>query len=79
MYLAGHMPQRFQQMLSAYEHYTRENKVLPIPSGYDHRKQLVLNTLHAGLREPVMVVLLLLLVLLPFYIGYRMKRTSAGD
>lgn len=73
--LAGEMPQQFQQMLSAYEHYTRQNKVLPIPSGYDHRKQLVLNTLHAGLREPFVVLLLLLLVLIPFYVGYRMKRT----
>jgi arylsulfatase/uncharacterized sulfatase len=75
--LAGDMPQRFQQMLSAYERYTRANKVLPIPPGYDHRRQLVLNTLHNGLREPVMVVLLLLLVLLPFYVGYRMKGASA--
>jgi arylsulfatase/uncharacterized sulfatase len=73
--LASDMPGRFQQMLSAYERYTRDNKVVPIPPGYDHRRQLVLNTLHAGLREPFLIALFLLLVLLPFYIGQRMKRT----
>jgi arylsulfatase/uncharacterized sulfatase len=74
--LAGEMPQHFQQMLSAYEHYTRENEVLPIPPGYDHLRQLMLNTLHVGLREPFIIALLLLLLLLPFYIGYRVKRES---
>ena len=44
--LAAQMPGRFQQMLSAYERYARENKVLPVPPGYDHRRQLALNTLH---------------------------------
>ncbi len=74
--LSGEMPQRLQQMLSAYEHYVRENKVLPIPPGYDHRKQLVLNTLHAGLRTPFVVLLLSVMVLLPFYVAYRTKRAS---
>ena len=71
--LAGKMPQQFQQMLSVCAHYTRKNKVLPIPAGYDHRKQLMLNAL---LREPFIIALLLLLVLLPFYNGYRVKRGS---
>lgn len=72
--LSGENPAQFQRMLSAYERYTRDNKVLPIPAGYDRRKQLVLNTLHTRLREPFMVFLLLVLVVLPFYVGYRMKR-----
>ena len=75
-HLAGEMPQQFQQMLSAYEHYTKKNKVPPIPAGYDHRKQLMLNALHALLREPLIIALLWLLVLLPFYIGYRVKTGS---
>lgn len=77
--LAGEMPVRLQNMLAAYERYTRENKVLPIPVGYDHRKQLVLNTLYARMRTPFVVLLLSILVLLPFYLGYRMKRKSAND
>ena len=73
--LAGDMPQRLQRMLSAYERYTRENEVLPIPAGYDHGKQLVLNTLHAGLQTPLLVLLLTILFILPFYVAFRLKRT----
>ena len=74
--LAREMPQRLQRMLSAYERYTRDNKVLPIPPGYDHRKQLVLNTLYASVREPFLVLILLVLLLLPFYVANRMKKAS---
>ena len=73
--LAAEMPQQFQQMLSAYERYVRDNNVLPVPPGYDHRKQLVLNTLYAGVREPFLVLILLVLILLPFYVANRMKKT----
>ncbi|MDX1736539.1 MAG: arylsulfatase, partial [Halioglobus sp.] len=72
--LAREMPQRFQRMLSAYERYAKANKVLPVPPGYDHRKQLVLNTLYAGVREPFLVLVLLVLILLPFYVASRMKK-----
>lgn len=72
--LAGDMPQRLQRMLSAYERYTRENGVLPIPQGYDHRKQAVLNMLHAGLQTPLLVLLLTILFILPFYVAFRLKR-----
>ena len=74
--LAREMPQRLQRMLSAYERYARDNMVLPIPPGYDHRKQLVLNTLYAGVREPFLVLSLLVLLLLPFYVANRMKKAS---
>ena len=74
--LAREMPQRLQRMLSAYERYARDNMVLPIPPGYDHHKQLVLNTLYAGVREPFLVLILLVLLLLPFYVANRMKKAS---
>ncbi len=73
--LASAMPQRFQQMLSAYERYARDNKVLPIPAGYDHSRQLVVNTLQVGLRERFPVFVLLVLLLLPFIVASRMQRT----
>jgi hypothetical protein len=63
-------------MLSAYERYAQTNKVLPVPQGYDHRKQLVLNTLYAGVREPFLVLVLLMLFLSPFYVASRMKKAS---
>jgi hypothetical protein len=71
--LVGKMPQWFQQLLLAYEHCTRKNKVLPTPAVYDHPKQLMLNTLHARVRERFIIALLLSLVLLPFYIRYRVN------
>ncbi|MFT6288214.1 MAG: hypothetical protein ACJAYC_003287 [Halieaceae bacterium] len=64
-------------MLSAYERYTRDNKVLPVPPGFDHRKQLVINTLYSRMRTPGLVGLLTTLVLLPFLVAYR--RTTIGQ
>ena len=74
--LAREMPQRFQRMLSAYERYARTNKVLPIPPGYDHNRQLVLNTLHIRAREPFLVLVFLLFILIPFVVAGRMKKAS---
>ena len=68
---------RLQRMLSAYERYTRENKVLAVPSGYDHLKQLVVNTLYSRARTPVLVALLTALILLPFLVAYRNRRKDA--
>jgi len=35
----------------------------------------VLNMLHADLQTPLLVVLLTILFILPFYVAFRMKRT----
>jgi hypothetical protein len=35
-----------------------------------------LNTLYAGVREPFLVLILLVLLLLPFYVANRMKKAS---
>ncbi|MCX2982918.1 arylsulfatase [Halieaceae bacterium IMCC14734] len=72
--LSSEMPQRFQSMLSAYERYAKDSRVVPVPPGYDHRKQLVLNILYGGLRTPFVVACLSVLMLLPFYVAYRMRR-----
>ena len=63
-------------MLSRYQRYERENGVLPLPSGYTQMKQLISNTLQTQYRDSVLVFLLALLVLLPFYVAYRMKKES---
>ena len=60
-------------MLSRYQRYQRENSVLPMPAGYSQVRQLVSNTLQTQYRASVLVFLLALLVLLPFYVAYRMK------
>ena len=72
--LSAEEPARLQRMLSAYEQYVRDNKVIPVPPGYGHTKQLMINVLHQSLRTPVMVALLMLLLLLPFLVALRMKR-----
>lgn len=66
----------FQRMLSRYQRYQRENGVLPLPQGYTQIGQLVSNTVQIQYREAMFVFLFTLLVLLPFYIAYRMKRKS---
>ena len=74
--LAQEEPARLQQMLSAYERYQRENKVLEMPAGYGHIKQLLINTLHQQWRTPLLVGLLTLLILVPFFVACRMGRKS---
>lgn len=69
--LAAAQPDLLQEMLSAYERYAQENKVLPVPPGYNHLKQLVTNTLHNNLRTPLLVSLLTALILIPFLVAYR--------
>lgn len=74
--LASIQPATFQRMLSRYQRYQRENGVLPLPAGYTQMKQLVSNTLQLQYREGILLFLLTLLVLLPFYVAYRMKKES---
>ncbi|MEH6518461.1 MAG: arylsulfatase [Halioglobus sp.] len=63
---------RFQRMLSRYEQYRHDNKVVPVPPGYTQIKQLFSNIL-LQYRGATIVFLLTLLLLLPFYVAYRMK------
>ena len=68
---------RFQRMLSRYEQYRRDNKVVPVPPGYTQIKQLFSNIL-LQYRDATLVFLLTVLVLLPFYVAYRMKSRMRG-
>jgi arylsulfatase/uncharacterized sulfatase len=75
--LAAEDPARLQRMLSAYERYARDNKVLPVPPDFNHLKQLVINTLYIRMRTPLVVTLLTILILLPFLVAYRRKTREA--
>ena len=70
--LSASMSLRFQRMLSLYEQYRIDNKVVPVPPGYTQIKQVVFNLLLSK-RDAILVFLLTLLLLLPFYVAYRMK------
>lgn len=72
--LAAVEPVRFQKMLSDYEQFKRDNDVLPMPKGYTQVKQLMANGLQDRFGSGFIILLLTLLALLPFYVGYRMKR-----
>ena len=67
------MPARFQQMLSAYENFERQNRVQALPAGYSQRRQLLLNMLRDRLGSGVIVSLLLVLILIPFVAYVRMR------
>jgi arylsulfatase/uncharacterized sulfatase len=76
--LAASQALRFQRMLSHYEQYRRDNTVVPVPPGYTQIKQLLSNILLQS-RDAVIVFLLTLLLLLPFYVAYRMKRSQGNE
>ena len=76
--LSGSLPVVFQRMLSRYQRFERENGVLPLPAGYSQVKQLVSNTLQIQYREGVLIFLLTLVLLLPFYVAYRMRIGPTG-
>ena len=71
--LKDKMPARFQQMLSAYENFERQNRVQALPAGYSQRRQLLLNMLRDRLGSGVIVSLLLVLILIPFVAYVRMR------
>ena len=73
--LAASEPQRFQRMLANYEQYRRDNKVVPVPEAYSQMRQIVLNALLQS-RENIIAFLLTLLMLVPFYVAYKMTRAN---
>ncbi len=70
-------PRRFAQMLKAYEIYTRENGVQPLPPGYSQTGQLVKNYLAQRFSGGLTVLLLTLLGLLTLLVAYLLKRKNA--
>lgn len=67
-------PAQFQSMLNRYQAFERENGVLQVPEGYDHIRQVGLNTLHDRFRGEVAVVLALLIILMLFAVFSRYVR-----
>ena len=67
-------PLRFEDLLSGYEEFARENGVMPLPPGYSQSGQLMSNFVVGSLRDGIVVLLLTLLILLPFVVAYRIKR-----
>ncbi len=69
------MPAQFQSMLTAYERYAVDNKVLPMPEGHTVVGQIAINYVAAQLKNGFIIALLTLLVIAPFgaYVWGRRK------
>jgi arylsulfatase/uncharacterized sulfatase len=74
--LAALEPARLQTMLSAYQRYVRNNKVLEVPASYSHTKQVLINVLYHQFQTPVLIAMLTALILLPFWVAYLNKEGS---
>tara|TARA_R100000005_G_scaffold1757_2_gene1042 strand:- start:31829 stop:33637 length:1809 start_codon:yes stop_codon:yes gene_type:complete len=74
--LAGQQPDRFHAMQARYLRFQDENGVLPLPTGYSQMGQLLTNTVKARYADALRVLLVSLLVLLPFFVAYRMRRSA---
>ena len=66
-------PLLLQRMLARYQEYVEDNKILPIPDGYRHGRQLVLNALQKRFADEILIGFLLTLILLPFALAYRAR------
>lgn len=72
-------PERLQHMRSLYEAYARDNGVLSVADNYQQHRQVVLNGLRDRLGTPIVLALLTLAVVLPFYLFARYRsRTGSG-
>jgi arylsulfatase A-like enzyme len=72
--LKEQMPERFQEMLAHYEQYVIDNNVLPLPSNYDPTFQGIANGVLDRFGPQVLLGLLSIIYLIPFFILYRTRR-----
>tara|TARA_R110002049_G_scaffold177382_22_gene344589 strand:- start:7919 stop:9700 length:1782 start_codon:yes stop_codon:yes gene_type:complete len=71
--LKEQMPERFKSMLAHYRQYTIDNNVLPLPANYNPAFQGIANGTLDRFGSQILLGLLSLIVLLPFYFAYRSK------
>ena len=72
------MPERFERMISAYEQFTVENRVQPLPEGYSQGRQIIVNALRERLGSGIIIGLLLILLLMPLIVYVRMRRSGGS-
>jgi arylsulfatase len=72
--LKERMPERFQEMLAHYEQYVIDNNVLPLPAGYDPAVQGIANGVLDRFGPQVLLGVLTIVYLTPFFIAYRARR-----
>ncbi len=72
--LSGSQPERFATMRGDYAAYVAANQVLPVPEGYDQRRQLIVNWIRSRLTQPGLLIAAGLVVLLALLIWRRARR-----
>jgi arylsulfatase A-like enzyme len=72
--LSSMMPARLQNMLGLYHQFTIDNKVLPVAANYYAQRQVALNGLQQRFGSQILLMILTVLVVLPFYLVYRLSR-----
>lgn len=72
--LSAALPHQLQTMLGNFQRYKRDNKVLPVPDGYDAVKQTALNGARNLLRPGFITLLLASFILMMFGFAYRQNR-----
>jgi arylsulfatase/uncharacterized sulfatase len=72
--LRATQPALFAEMQDDYADYARANGVLELPADYEQENQITINAVQQGFRKGLMVLMLTLLVLLPLYVGQRLRR-----
>ena len=72
--LSATMPERFELMQTLYADYAAANGVQPVPTNYDATFQGVSNGMRERFGPQILLGLLTILILLPFYITYRVLR-----
>jgi arylsulfatase/uncharacterized sulfatase len=75
--LSATHPGQLQRMLSHYHDYARRNGVLPVPRGYDAQRQVAINGLRSRAGPGILVGILLLLTLVPFYLFNRIRSAES--
>ena len=76
--LSALQPARLQRMLSRYYEYAERNGVLPVSPGYDAQRQIAINGLRSRARPGILVGILLVLTLIPFYLFGRKLAEGPG-
>jgi len=74
--LSSELPQQLQTMLGNFEQYKRDNKVLPVPEGYDAVKQTALNGARKLLKPGLITLLLAGFILAMFRFAYQQRHRN---
>ena len=74
--LSGAEPARLQRMLALYHQYEQDNAVAPTPAGFSSTRQVLYNGLRDRFGMQILIFMLALLIILPFYALYRANRSA---